>query len=76
MTSSAGETSFVLNEDHDDDEDISSADGQESNVDIDEENIQNSEDATTLDNSESQEKKKRKILVGPHKKRQQIRSNK
>ena len=75
MTSSAGETSLVRNEVDEDEEDISSDSGQESDVNIDEENIQDSEDATTLDTGESQGTNKRKT-VAPHKKKQQVRSNK
>ena len=66
----------MRNEEGDDDEDISNYGGQESDVDIGEENIQDFEDATTLDTGESQETNKQKIVVAPHKKRQQVRSNK
>ena len=76
LTSNAGQTSFVRNEDDDDQEDISNDSSQESDIDIGEENIQDSEDATTLDTGESQETNKQKIVVAPHKKRQQVRSNK
>ena len=47
-----------------------------SDVDIGEENIHDSEDATTDDTGEIQETNKRKIVAAPHKKRQQVRSNK
>ena len=47
LTSSAGETSFVRNEEDDDEVDISNDGGQESDVDIGGENIQDSEDATS-----------------------------
>ena len=60
MTSSAGETSFARNEEDNNEEDISNDGGQESEVNIGEENIQDSE----VDS------------VAPHKKRQQVRSNK
>ena len=76
LTSSAGETSSLWNEEDDDVENISNDGGQESDVDIDEENIQHSEDATTLDTGESQETSKQKIVVAPPIKRQQVRSNK
>ena len=76
LTCSAGETSFVQNEEEDDDGDISNDGGQESHVDIGEENIQDFEDATTLNTGESQETHKWKIAVAPHKKRQQVRSTK
>ena len=76
LTSSTGQTSFVRNEDDDNQEVISNDGGQESDVDIGEEKIPDSEDATTLDTGESQETNKRKIVVTPHKKRQQVRSNK
>ena len=76
LTSSAGETSFVRNEDDDEEEDIPKDGGQGSNVDIGDVNIQDSKDAATLDTSESEETNKRKIVVAPHKKRQQVRSNK
>ena len=48
----------MRNEEGDDNEDISNYGGQESDVDIGEENIQDSEDATTLDTGESQETNK------------------
>ena len=57
----------MCNED-DDEEDISNDGGQESNVDMGEENIQDSEDATTLDTGKSKETNKGKIVVAPHKK--------
>lgn len=77
LASSAEETSFMWNEDDDDDdeEDISSDGSQECDVDIGGENIQDSEDATALDTDESRETNKRKIVVAPHKKSQQVRSN-
>ena len=76
LTSSAGETSFLRNEDDDDEENISNNGGQESDVDIDDVNTQDSEDAATLDTGESQETNKQKIVVASDKKRQQVRSNK
>ena len=76
LTSSAGQTSFVRDDDDDDQEDISNDGGQESDVDIGEEKIQDSEDATTLDTGESQETNKQKIVVAPHKKRQQDQTSK
>ena len=66
----------MRNEDDDDQADISNDGGQESDVDIDEKNIQDSEDATTLDTGESQETNKQKIVVAPHKKRQQDQTSK
>lgn len=72
---SAEETSFMRNEDDDDEEDISNDDNQKCDVDIGEENIQDSEYATTLDTGESREINKRKIVVAPQKKSQQVRSN-
>ena len=67
MTSSAGEKSFVQNED-DDEWDVSNNGDQESDVDIGEENIQDSEDATTIDTAGSQETNTQRIVVAPHKK--------
>ena len=61
LASSAEETSFMWNEDDDDDdddddeEDISNDSSQECDVDIGEENIQDSEDATAQDTGESRE---------------------
>ena len=79
LASSAEETSFMWNEDDDDDdddeEDISNDSSQECDVDIGEENIQDSEDATALDTGESREINKQKIVVVHHKKSQQVRSN-
>ena len=57
----------MRNEEGDDDKDISNYGGQESDVDIGEENIQDFEDATTLDTGESQETNKQEIVVAPHK---------
>ena len=74
MTSSAAEKSFVQNEDDDDEQDISNDGDQESDVDIGEESIQDSEDATTIDTTESQETNTQRIVVAPHKKWQQVRS--
>ena len=65
-----------MRNEEDDEEDIFNDGGQESDVDIDDVNIQNSEDAATGDTSGSQETNKRKIVVAAHKKRQQVRSNK
>ena len=66
----------MWNEEDDDVDDISNDGGQESEVDIGKENIQHSEDATTLDTGESQETSKQKIVVAPPIRRQQVRSNK
>ena len=74
MTSSSGEKSFVQNEDDDDEWDVSNNGDQESDVDIGEENIQDSEDATTIDTAGSQETNTQRIVVAPHKKWQQVRS--
>ena len=63
LTSSAGQTSFVRNEDDDCWEDISNDGDQESDVDIGEKNIQDPEDGTTLDTGESQETNKQKVVV-------------
>ena len=55
-------------DDDDDEEDIYNDSSQECDVDIGEENIQDSEDATALDTGESREINKQKIVVVPHKK--------
>ena len=64
-----------MRNEEDDEEDIFNDGGQESDVDIGDVNIQSSEDAATVDTSGSQETNKRKVVVAPHKKRQQVRSN-
>ena len=76
LTSSAGQTSFVRNKDDDDQEDISNNSGRKSEVDIDEKNIQDSEDATTLDTGENQETNKQNIVVTPYKQRYQDQKSK
>ena len=64
-----------MRNEEDDEEDIFNDGGQESDVDIGDVNIQSSEDAATVDTSGSQETNKRKVVVAPPKKRQQVRSN-
>ena len=63
LTSSTGQTSFVRNEDDDNQEVISNDGGQESDVEVGEEKIQDSEDATTLDTGESVKKQINKKLL-------------
>lgn len=71
-TSSWGETSFVRNEDHDDEEHIFNDGDKDKNVDIGQDNIQNSMQLILI----LVKVETKKIVVALHKKRQQVRSTK